>query len=99
MTLVPCLENSQVFSVELVVVQVTVPSSSSFTRTVQVPSKWSWSNSRVGKVYVLNIDTMITEKFYRVKIANFRNVLGITMFHFDVAAFPGAFLSARSVGI
>ena len=63
--LIPCLEKSQVFSVELVVTQVTVPSSSPLSMTVQVPSRWSWSNARVGKVYVLNIDTMITEKFYK----------------------------------
>ena len=62
--LIPCLEKSQVFSVALVVVHVTVPSSSSLTMTIHVPSKWSWSNSRVGKIYVLNIDTMITEIFY-----------------------------------
>ena len=85
------MEKSHDFSVELVVIQLTVPSSSPLSITVQVPSRWSWSNSRVGKIYVLNIDTMITEKF-RVKIANFRNVLGITMFHFDVAAFPGSSL-------
>ena len=51
-------------------VQVTVPSSSPFTRTVQVPSKWSWSNSRIGKIYVLNIDKLITEIFYN----NFTNL-------------------------
>ena len=95
--LIPCLEKSQVFSVELVVIQLTVPSSSPLSITVHVPSRWSWSNSRVGKIYVLNIDTMLTEIFY--KISNFTSVLGITLFHFDVAAFPGAFLSARSVRI
>ena len=60
----PCLEKSHDFSVELVVVQVTVPSSSPLTMTVHVPSKWSWSNSRVGKIYVLNIDTMMAKIFY-----------------------------------
>ena len=93
--LIPCLEKSQVFSVELVVIQLTVPSSSPLSMTVQVPSRWSWSNSRVGKICVLNIDTMMAKIFYRMD--NFTSVLGITSDHFGVASFPGAFLSARSV--
>ena len=56
---------------ELVVVQVTVPSSSSLTWTVQLPSKWSWSNSRIGKLYVLNIETVIIEIFHYFRICIF----------------------------
>lgn len=53
---------------ELVVVQVTVTYASPLTWTVQLPSKWSWSNSRIGKLYVLNIETVIIEIFFRICI-------------------------------